>query len=78
MTNALDWTLTLIALAAGFGLFAWSNHKADQPADPLKPRLIPWRFMIVLSGFFILLVFVHMANLIGVETGPDKSPFGRM
>jgi len=77
MSPALDWTLTLIGLALAIGLFVLSNLRAGRPADPLRPRWVPWKLMIVLSAFMIVLAIVHMANLLGVETGPDKSPFGR-
>jgi predicted MFS family arabinose efflux permease len=77
MSPTLDWTLTLIGLALAIGLFVLSNLRAGRPADPLRPRWVPWKLMIVLSAFMIVLAIVHMANLLGVETGPDKSPFGR-
>jgi len=31
----------------------------------------------ILSAFCVVISLVHIANLLGVETGPDKSPFGR-
>ena len=77
MPAELDWTLTMIALAACIGLFLVANQRASRPADPLKPRWVPWKLIIVLSAFLAVVVLVHIANLLGVETGPDKSPFGR-
>ena len=78
MSPTLDWTLTLIGLSLAIGLFVLSNVRAGRPADPLRPRWVPWKLMIVFSAFLIVLAIVHIANLLGVETGPDKSPFGRM
>lgn len=43
----------------------------------MKPRRLPWRFIMILSGFLVVVTLVHLVNLLGVETGPDKSPFGR-
>ncbi len=77
MSHTLDWALTLTGLILSIGLFVLANLRAGRPADPLRPRWIPWKLMIVLSAFFIVLAIVHIANLLGVETGPDKSPFGR-
>lgn len=65
-------------MAASIGLFILANRMADRPADPLRTRLIPWKLVIILAAFLFLLLLVHAANLLGVETGPDKSPFGRM
>jgi hypothetical protein len=74
---SLDWILTLAGLAAGVGLFILASWQAERPNDRLDPRLIPWRFVIILAGFWTLIMVVHMFNLGGLETGPDKSPFMR-
>ncbi|MEM7766101.1 MAG: hypothetical protein AAF253_01275 [Pseudomonadota bacterium] len=73
----LDWIISLGLLAALSALAVLANWKAGQPWNDLKPRIIPWRLVLILTGFAIVLVLVHIANLLGVETGPDKSPFGR-
>lgn len=75
--NVLDWTLTLIGLAAGVGFGAYASHIAGLPHDDMKPRRLPWRLFIILSAFFVVILLVHLANLVGIETGPDKSPFMR-
>lgn len=78
MASPLDWSLTLGALAACAGLFVFANHRAGKPAEPLRPRLVHWRLVVVVAAFLFILGLVHLANLFGVETGPDKSPFGRV
>ncbi len=72
-----DWIVPLLVLAGLLGLAVYANWKAGQPWDDLRPRLVPWRLVLILSGFAIILVLVHLANLAGLETGPDKSPLGR-
>jgi hypothetical protein len=36
---------------------------------PQGPRLIPWRFLMVLAIVAALVLIVHLLNLIGVRTG---------
>ena len=64
-----DLVFSLAALAAAGGVFWFASHRAAQPADPLKPRLVPWRGVIIASGFAALIALVHLVNLAGVETG---------
>lgn len=64
-----DLILTLTAIALFGGLFALASHRAAKPADPLNPRLVPWRPIIIISGFAMLVAIVHLVNLAGVETG---------
>lgn len=54
-----------------------ANWRAGLPWDDLKPRRVPWGFVMILSAFGFVILLVHLANLAGLETGPDKSPFGR-
>ncbi|MEM0986415.1 MAG: hypothetical protein AAGJ32_09225 [Pseudomonadota bacterium] len=72
-----DWILSLGFLATTIGLAVFANRKAGQPWDDLKPRLIPWRLVLIASSFCAIIILVHIANLAGVETGPENSPFRR-
>jgi hypothetical protein len=65
----MDLTVTLIVLAVGAGLFVFGSWKSAQPADPLKPRMAPWRLIMIVSGVVAILMLVHVVNLFGVETG---------
>ena len=62
-------TTTLVILALAVGLYAYGSWRAAKPADPLKPRLIPWRPVILVAGVVGLLMLVHLVNLIGFDTG---------
>jgi hypothetical protein len=73
----LDWTLTLLALAVSIGLSVFANWKAEQPWDDMKPKRVPWRPVMILGVFGVLLALVHLANLAGLETGPEHSLLGR-
>ncbi len=73
----LDWILTSVALSGTAGLALFANWKASQPWDDLRPRVLPWRAILILAVFGFLLAAVHLANLSGIETGPEHSPFGR-
>ncbi|MEL7129193.1 MAG: hypothetical protein AAGK23_06570 [Pseudomonadota bacterium] len=73
----LDWTLTIVGLIATLGLCVVANWRAGLPWDDMHPRKVPWRGVLVFSTFVFVLLLVHLVNLLGVETGPDKSPFGR-
>ena len=62
-------TTTLVILALAVGLYAYGSWRAAKPADPLNPRLIPWRPVILVAGVVGLLMLVHLVNLIGFDTG---------
>ncbi len=65
----MDLTTTLIILALAVGVYAYGSWRAAKPADPLNPRLIPWRPIILIAGVVGLLMIVHLVNLIGFTTG---------
>lgn len=73
----LDWVLTFAGLCFSGGLCVIANWRAGLPWNESKPRIVPWRLVLIFSGFLFFLFFVHLVNLLGVDTGPDKSPFGR-
>lgn len=73
----LDLFLTLTGLVGALVLGIVANWRAGLPWNDLKPRRVPWRFVIILSGFVFMILLVHLVNLAGVETGPENSPFSR-
>lgn len=73
----LDWILTVGGMVAAVILGIVANWRAGLPWDDMHPRIVPWRLVLIFSGFVFIVLLVHLVNLLGVETGPDKSPFGR-
>ncbi len=61
-------TLAIAAFAAAAGiLFGWLGAR---PPDFRKgPRLVPWRFLMLLCAVVVLYMLVHVVNLMGVTTG---------
>ncbi|MBI1340974.1 hypothetical protein GC169_12305 [bacterium] len=66
----MGWTGTIIAGAVGLGLIIVSAWRAEQPVNPLRPRMIPWRFLTLVGAAWVLVIVTHMVNLAGFETGP--------
>jgi hypothetical protein len=66
----MDWAATL-AVTAGFAaLVVFAGWRGARPPDLLRgPRLMPWRLIMILSAAGVLLALVHIANLLGLETG---------
>ena len=73
----LDLYLTLAGLVGMLALCVLANWRAGLPWNDLKPRRVPWRLVLILAAFGVVILLVHLVNLAGLETGPDKSPFGR-
>jgi hypothetical protein len=66
----VDLHLTLIVGGAllAFALFAgWRGARAPNPHK--GPRMMPWRFLMLLAAAGALLMLVHVVNLMGVTTG---------
>ena len=72
--------IVLSALGIGFSVaaFFYCNWKASKPNDTPEPRMTPWRTLSMLALLFGLLIVAHLLNLAGFETGPGKSPLGRL
>ncbi len=64
----LKVTLAAVIAAALLAvLFGWLGAR---PPDPTRgPRLMPWRWLMVLSAATVMLMLVHLVNLLGVTTG---------
>ncbi|ACT59522.1 hypothetical protein Hbal_1836 [Hirschia baltica ATCC 49814] len=75
MIYSFGITLCGIILCGASAYFCF--ERAHKPHDNPEPRLIPWRFLALLSAVIGLLLVAKIFNSLGFETGPDKSPFGR-
>jgi len=60
---SLTLTLSLLAGALIVGVFA--GWRGAQPSDLLRPRLVPWRFVMLLAGALSFLLLVHLGALAG-------------
>lgn len=64
-------TLIVGGALALFGLFAgWRGARAPDPHR--GPRMMPWRFLMLLAAAGALLMLVHVINLLGVTTGGGR------
>lgn len=68
--GAMSLALTL-ALIAGFVVLGLvSAWRGARPPDLHRgPRMVPWRFLMLLSAMATLLLVVHLVNLFGATTG---------
>ncbi|MDB5475555.1 MAG: hypothetical protein JWP49_1066 [Phenylobacterium sp.] len=65
---SLSVTLCALLLTLGIGaLCAWRG--AAEPNPHRGPRLIPYRFLMVLCGALLLYLAAHVLSLLGVTTG---------
>lgn len=61
---SLGLTLALLAAALIVGLF--SGWRGARPSDFLRPRMVPWRFIMLLSAALAFLLLIHLGTLFGV------------
>lgn len=74
----LNWIISL-ALAIMFialGVYAHGKIGTVRKKDQ-RPHQVPWGLVMVGCVFGLFLIVVHVLNLVGVETGPENSMFGR-
>ena len=63
----MDLTLTLALLAAAVALAVFAGWRGARPSQPhLGVRMIPWRFVMILTGAVALVLLVHVAALLGM------------
>lgn len=64
----LGTTLALTASLAAVAVFA--GWRGARPPDLRRgPRLLPWRFLMMLAAAGVLVLVVHLVNLAGFATG---------
>ncbi len=70
----MNLTLTLVLLAASalFGVFC--GWRGARPTDIHKgPRMMPWRFLMLLCAALGMLLLIHLIALMG--GGPAARPY---
>ena len=62
----MSMTMTLSLLAAALIVGGFAGWRGARPSDFLKPRMVPWRFIMLLAGAFAFLLIIHVGTLLGV------------
>ena len=62
----MSMTLTLSLLAGALIVCVFAGWRGARPSDFLKPRMVPWRFIMLLAGALAFLLIVHLGTLLGV------------
>jgi len=62
----MSMTLTLSLLAAALIVGGFAGWRGARPSDFLKPRMVPWRFIMLLAGALAFLLLIHLGTLLGV------------
>jgi hypothetical protein len=65
MTDSTSLYLSIGALVLGLAFFAFSSWKAMKPHNALKPRMIPWKPMILVAGVVVVALAFNLANQLG-------------
>jgi Kef-type K+ transport system membrane component KefB len=66
----MDLTLTLAASALFLVLAVVCGWLGARPINVLKgPRMVPWRPLMMVCVVALMLMMVHLANLLGFQTG---------
>ncbi|AQR63232.1 hypothetical protein BZG35_17440 [Brevundimonas sp. LM2] len=61
----MSLTLTLWLLAGTLILVGFAGWRGARPSDFLRPRMVPWRFIMLLAGALAFLLLVHLGALAG-------------
>jgi len=62
-----DFYKGLAVLLVSLVLFLIGRRIDARPADPLQPRLLPWRAIQVVSGVAAFLAFIFLINLFRIN-----------
>ncbi len=63
----MSLTLTLCLMIATAALGGDAGWRGAQPVNRARPRLVPWRFVMLLCAAFGFLLLIHLAALFGIE-----------
>ena len=67
----MSLTVTLALLVAAVALAVFAGWRGSRPWDPRRGvRMVPWRFIMLLSGAAIMVLAVHIGTLMGVPQRP--------
>ena len=64
----MDLTATLSVLLAAVVLAVFAGWRGSRPPDLIRgPRMVPWRFVMVLASAVALFMILHLMTLAGYE-----------
>ncbi|MNX52753.1 hypothetical protein D3C86_834380 [compost metagenome] len=67
----MSLSLTLVLLAAASAVAVFSGWRGARPPDLMKgPRMMPWRFIMLVAGALAVLLLIHLASTLGGRTFP--------
>ncbi len=67
----MDKSLTLILLVASVAFAAFAGWRGARPWEPSRGvRMVPWRFLMMLSGASTFFLLIHLAALFGKPQPP--------
>lgn len=67
----MSLTVTLALLVAALALAVFAGWRGSRPWDPRRGvRMVPWRFIMLLSGAAIMVLAIHLGTLMGVPRRP--------
>jgi len=67
MTPHIIYTLLGIVVCAGLGALSYRMHTREH--NELAPRMVPWIIIAMACIATSFMLFVHLVNLFGLETG---------
>lgn len=74
----LDIILSSLTALCALGLGIFAQRKMGTVRKDQRPHQVPWGLIMIGCVFVLFMVFVHLLNVLGVETGPENSFLGRI
>ncbi len=69
----MDLSVTLALGAALLAITVFSGWMGARPPDLRRgPRMVPYRFIMLMAAACLIVVLVHLVNMMGVVTGPRR------
>ena len=70
ITPEILYTLLTACVFMAIGVLSYNRHTREH--NQLTPRLVPWGFIAMGCLATSFMVLVHLANLLGLETGAGR------